>query len=417
LNGSIRTVASEKIDLKASGIPKAQGSYGQSGISPQLREKRTATPPLIGDPKQRQAALQEEWEKAEQSAVALKTIGAIRQGDVVKIANRSASGTTPTTSYGYFEAGEGSLEPDSFLETKDEPYLVIYKTADGTFGKKLFDSATFHSNFSVNEKPSGPPEPPPVFIPEKEIKTTPPPTEQPVKTDPLPSIAPEIKNEPVTEEKEVAKTKISSGSFPIIPVVIGVGGIVIAGGALFIYSRKRKKPFVNTSRFKQYENELHDFELEIWLKHGRTIDQLLEICLKKFYQEQPAALAAALKIQKGVDRLSVIHGISRQSGLDAKTAEDVYSEMFHRINWIRETIRQVADKIGKQPLVQNQSMTVAPPPVSTTSPQAMSPKPVPASRPAQPRQPEQLSKAAQVSSSALPVYLRNVLKHLGELSD
>jgi LPXTG-motif cell wall-anchored protein len=415
LNGSVRTVPAEKIDLKASGIPKAQGSYGQAGISTNAKEKRTATPPTIGDAKQRQTLLAEQWEKAEQSAVALKTLGAIRQGDTVKIANRSATGETPTTAYEAFDEAEDWVNNGGFVE-EDQPYLVIYKAADGTYGKKLFDSSTFHSNFSVNEKSSGPPEPPPVYIPEKEIKTTPPPTEQPVKTDPPPSIEPTIEEEPVVKDKEVEKPKVSSGSFPITPVVIGLGGIALAGGALFVYSRKRKKPFINTTHFKQFENELRDFEIEIWLKHGRTMDQLIEICLKKFYQEQPAAITAALKIQKSMDRLSVVQGIIRQSGLDSKTAEDVYSEMFHRINWIRETIKQVSEKIGKQPLAQGQpqSTPVLSQPQNTAAPITKSPAATP--RPAPTSHADPISKQSQVVSG-LPVYLRNVLNELGDLSD
>ncbi len=204
---------------------------------------------------------------------------------------------------------------------------------------------------------------------------------------------------------------MTTRSFSIAPLLIGIAGIVLAGGALFVYSRNRKKPFVNTSQFKQYENELRDFELEVWLKHGRTLDQLIEICLKKFYQDQPAALGVAIKIQKGADRSSVIQSIARQSGLTIGSAEDIYSEMFHRINWIREMIRQVSEKVGKQPLTHPESVSAPAQPVSHPKPETSTPK---VSDP----KPETSAKPSQaVATTGLPVYLRNALKQLGELSD
>ena len=417
MNGKTRNVAADKIDLKASGIPKAEGSYGQAGLSSNARETRTATPPLIGDSKQRQLALKEEWDKAEQSAVALKTIGSIRQGDIVRIVNRAASGSTPAPPPSDYESLEDfdveSLQEGTFMQTKDEPFLVIFKTAEGIYGKKLFDTATFHSNFSINEKATEPP-PAIVKVPEPTIKI-PNPEETPVKTEPLPSPEPSIQEEEaattVPEETETTQTKVTTRSFSIAPILIGIAGIVLAGGALFVYSRNRKKPFVNTSQFKQYENELRDFELEVWLKHGRTLDQLIEICLKKFYQDQPAALGVAIKIQKGADRSSVIQSIARQSGLTIGSAEDIYSEMFHRINWIREMIRQVSEKVGKQPLTHPESVSAPAQPVSH-------PKPETSTRKVSDPKPEISAKPSQaVATTGLPVYLRNALKQLGELSD
>ena len=416
MNGKTRSVAADKIDLKASGIPKAEGSYGQAGLSSNAHEKRTATPPLIGDAKQRQLALKEEWDKAEQSAVALKTIGSIRQGDIVRIANRGASGSTPPPPSDYESLEDfdiESLQEGTFMQTKDEPFLVIFKTAEEIYGKKLFDSATFHSNFSINEKATEPP-PAIVKVPEPLI-TIPNPEETPVKTEPIPSPEPTIQEEEAAttepEETETPQTKVTTSSFPITPVLIGIAGIALAGGALFVYSRNRKKPFVNTSQFRQYENELRDFELEIWLKHGRTLDQLIEICLKKFYQDQPAALGIAIKIQKGAERSSVIQSIARQSGLPISSAEDIYSEMFHRISLIREVIRQVSEKVGKQPLAHPESVPVPAQPVShsiSATPTRKVPDP----------QPEISARPSQAASpTGLPVYLRNALKQLGELSD
>jgi hypothetical protein len=410
LNGQTRTVEADKIDLKASGIPKAEGSYGQAGLSSNRREKLTATPPLIGDAKQRQNALKEEWDKAELSAEALKTIGDIRQGDVVRIANRgSSSSTTPTptpTAEEYLEGiQDGSFQEGSFPQD-DQPFLVIFKRADGTYGKKLFDSATFHSNFSINEKVA---EPPPAYvkIPEGEAKV-PGQTETPVTTEPSPAIEPPVTEEtktkiPDAEEKE-SEARVETPGFPVAPILIGAGAIALAGGALFVYSKKRQKPFLNTSQFKQYENELRDFELEIWLKHGRTTDQLVEICLKKFYHDQPSALAAAMKIQKGADRFTVIQSIARQGGLPVNSAEDIYLEMSQRIHWIRELIRQVSEKVGKQPLVQPENQPPAPA-------RAVTSKPVP------PTPPQPSIKSKQVTTTGLPAYLRNALKDLGGLSD
>ncbi|HSE41388.1 MAG TPA: hypothetical protein VLH08_11550 [Acidobacteriota bacterium] len=422
LNGITRTVRSDTIDLKASGIPKAQGSYGQAGLSPNTREKRTATPPLIGTPAQRQAELKEEWEKAEQSAIATKTIGKIMQGDVVKIANRSAGNSA--TNYGDFENPEDGSELEGLIEPMEaEPYVVIYKSADGIFGKKLFDSATFHSSFTIQQKSY---EPPPVVIPNKLPEQTavpeiPPKKEPSVKIKPSVEIKPPVKEEQQIEPDQVENTPTNVSS-PSLLVPIGIGAAVLAtlGAAVIIYSLKRKKPFINTSRFTQYENELNDFELEIWLKHGRTMDQLLEICLKKFYQDQPPALAAAMKIYKGTDRATVIQSIARQDGQDLKSAEQHYSEMYYRINWIREAIRKVSEKIGKEPLTTTQLQPTqsmqAPTPVASS---AVSPEPPPS--PATPKLAVQVETLRSTKSptipSSLPVYLRNVLKQLGELTD
>jgi hypothetical protein len=416
LNGSVRTVESDKIDLKASGIPKAQGSYGQAGLSTS-REKRTATPPLIGTPSQRQAELKEQWEKAEQTAIATNTIGNITQGDEVRIANRSA--TEPT--YEDYESYEEGSELEGFTEpTEAEPYVVIYKSQNGLYGKKLFDSATFHSNFTIKQKSY---EPPPVVIPNKLPEQASVPNFTP-KKEPAIEIKPSVKEEqPIeTDREEITPAKLPSPSFPVFQIAMGAVGLAAVGGALFIFSRKRRKPFINTSRFTQYENELNDFELEIWLKHGKTKDQLVEICLKKFYQDQPPAFEAAMKIHKSADRTTVIQSIAQNAGQDLKSAERYYSEMVQRIYWIRETIRKVSEKIGKEPLLTSQQQTTrtAQSPAALVQVTAVSPDiPQKTAAPKQAAQAEAPNspKSSVPASGNLPVYLRNVLKQLGELSE
>ena len=423
-DGSMQTYAVDKIDLKSSGIPRAEGTYGQTHLSPSVRKKPGAGKPLIGDPKLRQLQLKEEWERAEKFAVALKNVGPIRQGDIVRISNQTASGSDS----GYF---------GTFEEIKDDAYIVIYINPNGTLGKKLFDAVTFQSNFKMNEKSVEPPEP--IIVPPKKADTQTSLSEKSQKeSKPEPVSVPETVDrtpkeitEPAGEKPGVVSVQEGDQSFPVMPVTIVAGSIAIVGGALFVYSRKRKKPFLNVSKFKQFEEELRDFELEIWLKHGRTMDQLMEICVKKFYQDQPNPLAVAMKMLKGGDRTTIVHSISRQSGLSFENAEEVYLEMLQRMEWIRETIKSVSARTGRSPLEQPTSSSVktipqtpmtqpasqatqvpkAPSKVEISDPEISSPPQVMIPATSQPSRP------AQPSGTGLPTYLKNVLKHLGDLSD
>ena len=404
-DGTMRTFAVDKIDLKSSGIPKAEGTYGQTKLTPSMTTKpAVVAKPLTGDPKSRQIQLKDEWDHAERSAIALNNVGPIHLGDLVKISNESTAGTTT----------EGIAT--------DGAYIVIY-LSDGLLGKKLFDAASFQSNFKLNEKQLTPPEP--IIVPPKPSET---------KKEAAPHTKPAVAPKPVepapqeTGAEQDSKIAVhDEQSFPILPITIAVGGVVIAGAALFVYSRKRKKVFLNVTRFKQFEDELRDFEFEIWLKHGRTMDQLMEIGNKKFYQDQPNALAAAMKMLKGADRLSIINWISHQGGLNSESAAQVYTQLQQRMEWIRETIKAISARSGFAPLEQaNPSLGKTGPHIrkeiqsaveiaksskkrEISDPEISPPQPIAAPAPS--------SRSLQSTGAKLPLYLRNVLTHLGDLSD
>lgn len=412
-DGTMRTFAVDKIDLKSSGIPRAEGTYGQTKLTPSITKPPVVVPakPLTGDPRSRQILLKEEWDHADRSAIALNDIGPIHQGDMVKISNESTA---------------GSVTENTAVETPDGAYIVIYLSSDGLVGKKLFDAASFQSNFKLNEIQSTPPEP--IVIPPKpsEVKKDPPQSTKPIvvkkQVEPVPE-------ESSAEESPKVTLQQDGQSFPILPIMLAAGGIAIVGGALFVYARKKKKVFLNVTKFRQFEDELRDFEFEIWLKHGRTMDQLMEIGTKKFYQDQPNPLAAAMKMLKGVDRLSIVNWISHQGGLNSESANEVYSQLHQRMEWIRQTIKSVSARTGFAPLEQgNPSLDKTGSHIRKEVQSAVensratrkqgisdpeiSPSPIAAAI----SQPQRAA-AAQSASAGLPVYLKNVLKHLGDLSD
>jgi hypothetical protein len=413
VDGTMRTFAVDKIDLKSSGIPRAEGTYGQTKLTPSITKPPVVVPakPLTGDPRSRQVLLKEEWEHADRSAIALNDIGPIHQGDLVRISNESTA---------------GSVTENTAIETPDGAYIVIYISKDGLIGKKLFDAASFQSNFKLNEKELTPAEP--VIIPPK-------PSE--VKKDPVIKTKPAVTPKPVlpaseeTSEEETPKVAVqqNSESFPILPISIAAGGIAIIGGALFVYSRKKKKVFLNVTNFRQFEDELRDFEFEIWLKHGRTMDQLMEIGTKKFYQDQPNPLAAAMKMLKGADRLSIVNWISHQGGLNSESANEVYSQLHQRMEWIRQTIKSVSSRTGFAPLAQDnplldrtgshirKEVQSAVEISRATRKQEISDPEISPSPIAVANSQSQRAAAAQSANAGIPVYLKNVLKHLGDLSD
>jgi hypothetical protein len=408
-DGTMRTFAVDKIDLKSSGIPRAEGTYGQTKLTPSLTKPPVAVPakPLTGDPRSRQIQLKEAWDHAERSAIALNDIGPIHQGDLVRISNESTA---------------GSISESTAVDIPDGAYIVIYISKDGLIGKKLFDAAGFQSNFKLNEKQLTPPEP--IIAPPKPKETQKEPEQHP-----KPIVAPKpVENEPeeiTPEETPKVAVPQAEQSSSILPISLAVGGIAIVGAALFVYSRKKKKVFLSVTKFKQFEDELRDFELEIWLKHGRTMDQLMEIGTKKFYQDQPNPLAAAMKMLKGADRLSMVNWISNQGGLNSENAGQVYSQMQQRMEWVRETIKAVSARTGFAPLekgnasldktgshirkeIQSAVEISRSSKKQEISDPEISPPQVIAVQP---------QRQMQYSLTGLPTYLKNVLKHLGELSD
>jgi hypothetical protein len=406
-DGTMQTFAVDKIDLKSSGIPRAQGTYGQTGLgSSAVKKPPMVVKPLTGDPKFRQIQLKEEWEHAERSAIALNDIGPIHQGDLVRISNESTA---------------GSVSENTAVETPDGAYIVIY-TSDGLLGKKLFDAASFQSNFKLNEKQLTPPEP--IIIPPKPKETQKEP-DQHTKPVVVPKPVEHEPEEITLEETPKVVVQQDDQSSSILPISLAVGGIAILGAALFVYSRKKKKVFLNVTKFKQFEDELRDFELEIWLKHGRTMDQLMEIGTKKFYQDQPNPLAAAMKMLKGADRLSIVNWISHQGGLNSENAGQVYSQLHQRMEWIRQTIKAVSARTGFAPLEKaNPSLDKTGPHIRKEIQSAVEISR--ASRKQDISDPEispsqvvavQPQRQLQYSLTGLPTYLKNVLKHLGDLSD
>lgn len=407
-DGTMRTFAVDKIDIKSSGIPRAEGTYGQTRLTPSVVKRPEIAKPLTGDPKFRQIQLKEEWDHADRSATALNDVGPIHHGDLVKISNESTAGSI--------------TENETAVETPDGAYLVIYVSGDGLFGKKLFDAASFQSNFKLNEKQLTPPEP--IIIPPKPSDTQ----KEPVQHTKPVVVRKPVEHEPkdvTPEEKPNLAVKQDEQSFPILPVSIAAGGILLTGAALFVYLRKKRKVFLNVTKFKQFEDELRDFELEIWLKHGRTMDQLMEIGTKKFYQDQPNPLAIAMKMLKGADRLSMVHSIARLGGLSSEGAGEVYAEMHQRMEWICETIKAVSARTGFAPLEQPNPLLSKTGPhirkeIQSAAEIARSSKKQEISDPEiSPPQiiPIQSDRQFQSSSAGLPAYLKNVLKHLDDLSE
>jgi hypothetical protein len=412
-DGTMKTFGVDKIDLKSSGIPRAEGTYGQTKLTPSITRPPVVVPakPLTGDPRSRQIQLKEDWDHAERSAIALNDIGPIHQGDLVRISNESTA---------------GSVTENTAIETPDGAYIVIYISKDGLIGKKLFDAASFQSNFKLKVIQSTPPEP--IVVPPKpsEVKKDPPQNTKPIVIKKAVEPVPE---ESSGEESPKVTLQQDGESFPILPITLAAGGIAILGAAMFVYSRKKKKVFLNVTKFKQFEDELRDFEFEIWLKHGRSMDQLMEIGTKKFYQDQPNPLAAAMKMLKGTDRLSVVNWISHQGGLNSESAGQVYSQLHQRMEWIRETIKAVSARSGFAPLekadpslnktgahvrkeIQNAVEISRAAKKQEISDPEISPSPNAAGV-----SQSQRASAAQPATSGIPVYLKNVLKHLGDLSD
>lgn len=413
LDGSVRQIPVSRIDLKSSGIGKAEGTYGGQGSGPS--NLPITTPPIPVNQTARQTQLKDEWERSEKTAVALNNVAPIRSGDIVRIVGQTEE--QPTSPYSFTKP-----------VPKDNAFVILYKLPDGTYGKRLFDAATFASNFKIQEKPapgvSLPLEPlipetspaPPMHVesktPQPEVKTP-----APVKTKPAPSPQP----------AQVAQPQRS-----ILPYILAVIGIAAIAVIVILMSRKRKKAFVDVSSFRKYEDELRDFEIEIWLKHGKTHDQLTEICLKKFYGDQPEPMSVVTKMQKGLDGKALISFIGKQGEMDDASAERIYTEIKQRLEWIHSMIDSVAKRVGQAPLPEAAPTGILPvpkppvakpvpapkpaaaqptaPPVVAPAPRAAAPRPAPI--PNAPTKPPARSQAP----GDIPQYLAGILKNLGSLS-
>ena len=168
------------------------------------------------------------------------------------------------------------------------------------------------------------------------------------------------------------------------------------------------------------------------------MDQLVDVCAKKFYADQPGPLSAMTKIQKGLDKNAVVAFIAKQGNIDARSAERVYSEMMQRLDWIRTTIQAVSQRTGLRPKPETSAgaptgimaspiipRPSAAPPLKSPPEPPSEPEPLrpptgvisyPGSRRPQQAAPPPATPAAPRQTD-LPPYLENVLRDLAMLSD
>jgi hypothetical protein len=424
IDGQVMSVRTEQLDLKSSGIPAPVGSYGETKLT--IPGTRTATPaklaPAQGGLKQQQ--LKEEWEKSESVAVAEKNIGTIRQGQKVKIISQPGSGIPNP----YMEGSEST----------DDAYVIIYTNLDGTFAKRVFDAATFASAFKIVSSQRAPA----VEPSSTSADDVPPPPEIEDGQNPGPLTLPQDssvkKNSSLDQPKPEAVSPVlrSHGPrlirrgerrFPVVLAGLLLIGMIVAITAILM-KRKRPAVFVDSSRFRKYEEELRDFELEVYLKHGKTPEQLTEICVKKFYQDSPEALPVAMKMLKTTDRNVIIPLIAKHTPKGTSQADSIYLEMKHRIDSIRQLVREAQAR--KAPPPPSPKPAVVTKPGDKTAPtlkrEPGAPPPNPEAKPVQipeTKTPTFLSPDDEVSDmriagspSDLPAYFVNVLSQLSLLT-
>ena len=355
--GTIMSVSVAAIDLDVSGIGKPVGTYGETSVSGN-RPAVVHGAPVI-DTGIRQAELRQEWENATVIAVAKKDVGSIRKGDTVHAYSPDSQSSSKTTRprYYWYDDDRGTYvysQSYSAPVTLDQAYMIVYKKTDGTFGKKIMDAAGFATDFDI-QKPSNSAKPIPIVPlephteqqPAPEVKM-PPETEQPENQQPQENVAVKANEgaakQPVPQQKP-AQTPVQKNG--VLPWVLGFLGLaVVLACAVLLFLRSRKKPFVDTSKFAQCERDMREFEIEIWLRHGKTMDQLMEICLKKFYQDQPAPLNVALKISKRTGKSWVLPFLIKEAGVDNAQAEQLYSDFESHVTSVRKLIEEVSARKG-----------------------------------------------------------------------
>jgi hypothetical protein len=137
-----------------------------------------------------------------------------------------------------------------------------------------------------------------------------------------------------------------------------------------------------------------------------------------------------MKMLKGADRLSIVNWISHQGGLNSENANEVYSQLHQRMERIRQTIKAVSARTGFAPLEQvNSSLDKTGSNIrkeiqsavensrATRKQEISDPEISPSPIAAAISQPQRTATAQSAATAGLPVYLKNVLKHLGDLSD
>jgi hypothetical protein len=403
LDGSIITVPVEKLDLLTSGIGAPVGTYGTSkvtGARRPLLEKKG----VIGDPL-KQARLREEWERSEKTATVMSSIGPMQTGETVKIVGETTPNTLPARE-DYYDRSEYEYDAESRryrfrVKNPDHAYVIVYKNPDGTYGKRLFDAVTFSSHFQLSEVPkSQAPMPEYPIIPDKkepDVRETSPLTGPQPKTETtepeaLPLSAQQEQEatpaeQPSTTEQEVVETSAPSRRSSWIAYAIFISVVIaIALGAWFILVRGQK-PYIDASKFLRYEDDLREFEIAIWLRNGKTADQLMEICLKKFYQDNPAVLSVCNRMLKGTQKALVVPFIAKQTSRAVVEAEKIHDQIQMQMERIRNLIQEVSQRTGISPARPVEEITPRTGPVeltrsvSSTKPPIPTPPPLPKQAP------------------------------------
>jgi|GEM_PF-3788629 len=394
VDGNVLTVPVEKLDLPSSGIGAPVGTYGTSKVSGQRTMQ--GRPGVLGDPR-KQLRLKEEWDRSEKSAVTVSTIGMIQRGDTVKIVGE----TTPNSSPGpedYYDQTEFSYDPSTGIyqfkqKNLDHAYVVVYKNQDGSYGKRLFDAVTFQNHFNLNQIQQTPkPMPEYPIIPDRVEpgpSPTPPPPDSGETLEVKPEAQQQVQSQPEASSDDIQVESTNGGrrrtwiSFIMFLVVLIALGI----GAWFVIQRMQR-PYIDTSKFKRYEEDLREFEIAIWLRNGKTVDQLMEICVKKFYQDNPGILTVCAKMLKGTQKGLMIPFITGQTGRSAAEAGAIYDQIHGQMEGIRSLIQEVSQKTGVAPAklqVEITQKTIAqelPRIVTTPTKPAPAPPPLPKAAPA-----------------------------------
>lgn len=466
LDGRIVTTSVVNIDLNASGIGEPVGTYGEKRVSQKGLRGFARPAPVIKDSTIRQTALKEQWENADKTAVALRDRRNIRAGEKVKIVREPVKQDTSSKRLYY-----------SYKKPRatDQVYLIVYKKPNGTYGKDMVDAASFSTYFRIED--------PKVELPERFQQRS------------LPAIAAESSDVPeqkaaeeeivisnespgevstkeygsasgkLTKKESFEEADVSSGTAPkkekgFLPGLMIIAILALLGGLLaHLLLKYRQKPIISSSNFSQYEEELREFEIEIWLKNGKTIEQLREICLKKFYQDNQVAIGIGMKMLKGIQKNSVIPYIMKQSGQEMSEVESIYHHFEERFRVIDGLIEEVSERTGLVPQHPTAPHIGASPTTDPTkkiaekpfvSPTSARPQPlgsekeaavVPAvsipkkdavavARPAhvapskplpiaskQARKSSTVKKGTKARSSSLPSYTANLIKQLGLLSE
>jgi hypothetical protein len=359
IDGTVINVPVEKLDLASSGIGAPVGTYGTSKVT---GERKVTDQNVVVASPLRQTRLREEWERAEKSATVVSSIGPMQRGDTVKIVGETTRNSTPSqddyydeTEFWYDQQSRGYRFKAKDL---DHAYVIVYRNQDGSFGKRLLDAATFSRHFKIAQ-PAKAPTPMPEYpiIPDKkdpDIHETNPIMPSPSVSEPAEQIPEKSENvvpvqEPVQQKAETEDLAKSSRRRSWIAYSIFLAVLAVLGVGAWLVIVRTQRPYIDTSKFSRYEEDLREFEIAIWLKNGKTADQLMEICLKKFYQDSPSVLTVCNKMLKGTQKGMMIPFIAKQTGRSVQEAERIYDQIQNQIERIRNLIREVSNKTGIAP--------------------------------------------------------------------